>query len=324
MDLKDFKQGLNNWGQNKVPFLFIIDFEMQKPKAWRIDEINSDELLFEINGFSNATAAGSKKRDSLKFEMEACLDSEYKSKFSSVMHYLNRGDSFLTNLTIKTKIHSNRSLQELFYMSKARYKIWFKEEFLVFSPEIFIQIKNQKIFSFPMKGTIDATIPNAQEVILADQKELAEHITIVDLIRNDLSSVASSVKVTRFRYLEEVRTTSKNLLQISSEIQGDLPSEYASHLGDIIVSLLPAGSVSGAPKAKTLEIIQQVELEKRGYYTGVVGYFDGKNLDAGVMIRYIEKTEQGFFFRSGGGITTQSNVEAEFQETKDKVYVPIY
>lgn len=324
MDLKDFKQGLNNWGQNKVPFLFIIDFEMQKPKAWRIDEINSDELLFEINGFSNATAAGSKKRDSLKFEMEPCLDSEYKSKFSSVMHYLNRGDSFLTNLTIKTKIHSNRSLQELFYMSKARYKIWFKEEFLVFSPEIFIQIKNQKIFSFPMKGTIDATIPNAQEVILADQKELAEHITIVDLIRNDLSSVASSVKVTRFRYLEEVRTTSKNLLQISSEIQGDLPSEYASHLGDIIVSLLPAGSVSGAPKAKTLEIIQQVELEKRGYYTGVVGYFDGKNLDAGVMIRYIEKTEQGFFFRSGGGITTQSNVEAEFQETKDKVYVPIY
>jgi hypothetical protein len=86
-------------------------------------------------------------------------------------------------------------LRELFYFGNARYKIWYKEEFLVFSPETFIQIKNQKIVSFPMKGTIDATMPGAKEKILADQKELAEHVTIVDLLRNDLSSVASSVKV---------------------------------------------------------------------------------------------------------------------------------
>ncbi len=191
MDLKNFKEMLNDWGHNKVPFLFFIDFEMQKPKAWRINEIKSDELLFEINGFSNAPKSKIGKNASFNLEIESSLDTQYESKFSRVMHYLNRGDSFVTNLTIKTKIHTNHTLHELFYLVNARYKIWYKEKFLVFSPEIFIQIKNRKIFSFPMKGTIDATIPDAKEVILNDQKELAEHVTIVDLLRNDLSSIAS-------------------------------------------------------------------------------------------------------------------------------------
>ncbi|MCX8490337.1 MAG: aminodeoxychorismate synthase component I [Cyclobacteriaceae bacterium] len=322
--MNNFKEQLNDWGHNKVPFLFLIDFELQKPKAWQINEISSAELLFEINGFSNAPKEKIEKKESLKLEVEPSLNSEYKSKFSRVMNYLNRGDSFVTNLTIKTKIHSKHLLRELFYLADARYKIWYKERFLVFSPEIFIQIRDQKIFSFPMKGTIDATIPQAKEKILADQKELAEHVTIVDLLRNDLSSVASSVKVKRFRYVEKVKTSDKNLLQISSQIQGNLPLDYSSHIGDILFSLLPAGSVSGAPKVKTCQIIQEVEGESRGYYTGIVGYFDGVNLDSGVMIRYIEKAGNDLFFRSGGGITTQSNVEAEYQEALDKIYVPIY
>jgi para-aminobenzoate synthetase component 1 len=324
MVLNNFKEQLNDWGHSKVPFLFFIDFEMQKPKAWLINKINSDELLFEINGFSNAPKSEFGKNASLNFEIESSLDTQYKSKFSRVMNYLHRGDSFVTNLTIITKIHSNLTLRELFYLGNARYKIWYRDEFLVFSPETFIQIKNQKIFSFPMKGTIDATIPRAKEKILADQKELAEHVTIVDLLRNDLSSVASSVKVERFRYVEEVKTNGKNLLQVSSEIQGDLPPDYSSHLGDILFSLLPAGSVSGAPKVKTCQIIREVEGEQRGYYTGIVGYFDGVNLDSGVMIRYVEKEGDQLFFRSGGGITTQSNMEAEFQEALDKIYVPVY
>jgi para-aminobenzoate synthetase component 1 len=324
MDLKNFKEKLNDWGHNKVPFLFFIDFEMQRPKAWRINEIKSDELLFEINGFSNIPKSKIGKNASLNFEIESSLDTQYESKFSRVMHYLNRGDSFVTNLTIKTRIHTNHMLRELFYFGNARYKIWYKEKFLVFSPEIFIQIKNRKIFSFPMKGTIDATISDAKEVVLNDQKELAEHVTIVDLLRNDLSSVASSVKVERFRYVEEVKTNGKNLLQVSSEIQGDLPPDYSSHLGDILFSVLPAGSVSGAPKVKTCQIIREVEGENRGYYTGIAGFFDGVNLDSGVMIRYIEKIGNDLFFRSGGGITTQSNVEAEYQEALDKIYVPVY
>ena len=174
-----------------------------------------------------------------------------------------------------------------------------------------------------MKGTIDATTLNAKEKILNDPKELAEHVTIVDLIRNDISQVASNVRVERFRYVEEVKTHDRSLLQVSSEIVGDLPSDCASRIGDIIVSLLPAGSVSGAPKAKTLEIIREAEVVNRGYYTGVFGYFDGINLDSGVMIRFIEKDGDKLFYRSGGGITTQSNAKSEYQELIDKIYVPI-
>ena len=197
-----------------------------------------------------------------------------------------------------------------------------ENEFLVFSPEIFVQIREGKIHSYPMKGTIDATLPGSREKILADQKELAEHVTIVDLIRNDLSQIAKHVAVKKFRYIDEIRTSAKTLLQVSSEIVGDLPPGYESMLGDLLIRLLPAGSVSGAPKPKTLAIIEEAEGEKRGYYTGVFGYYDGKNLDSGVMIRFIEKQGARFFYRSGGGITAQSDVTAEYQEVIDKVYVP--
>jgi para-aminobenzoate synthetase component 1 len=193
----------------------------------------------------------------------------------------------------------------------------------VFSPETFIQIKEGKIFAYPMKGTIDAEVENAATILLNDEKERAEHVTIVDLIRNDLSQVASQVQVTRFRYLDHIKTNSGSLLQASSEISGILPVDYYCHLGDIMVSLLPAGSICGAPKPKTIEIIQQAEEEERGYYTGVIGYFDGTNLDSGVMIRFIENVDGQYYYRSGGGITTQSKMEAEYQETIHKIYVPV-
>lgn len=110
---------------------------------------------------------------------------------------------------------------------------------------------------------------------------------------------------------------------MSSEIVGQLSIGYRSELGDILLHLLPAGSVSGAPKLKTLEIIKKAEQEKRGYYTGIFGYFNGEALDSGVMIRFIEKEKDNFFYRSGGGITTQSTAQEEYQEAFDKIYVPI-
>ena len=175
-----------------------------------------------------------------------------------------------------------------------------------------------------MKGTIDASIPDAEKIILNDEKELSEHVTIVDLIRNDLSTVASNVQVKRFRYIDKINTNQKDLLQVSSEICGDLEKDFGSRIGSILISLLPAGSISGAPKNKTIEIIQATENEKRWYYTGVAGYFDGQNLDSGVMIRFIEQEGSQFYYRSGGGITSQSKMESEYQEAIDKIYVPLH
>lgn len=172
-----------------------------------------------------------------------------------------------------------------------------------------------------MKGTIDANIPNAEALILADTKELAEHATIVDLLRNDLSKVASHVKVSKYRYYEKIETQQGAIGQVSSAIEGMLPNDYHSSIGDILFDLLPAGSVSGAPKNKTKEIIAAAEQMERGYYTGVAGYFDGNNLDSCVLIRYLEANNR---YRSGGGITAKSIALNEYEEMINKVYVPTF
>jgi para-aminobenzoate synthetase component 1 len=321
MILTDFVKAMNQMGQGRVPFLFLIDFEMKHPVILPLREVNPARILYSINGFTNANKK--KSTSPVSLEKTPASRSGYLEKFSKVLSHLEYGDTFLTNLTIATEVKLECSLQELFFHCEARYKLFFDDQFLVFSPETFVKIRNGMVYAFPMKGTIDASIPMASEKILADKKELAEHVTIVDLIRNDLSQVASHVNVARFRYIEEVRTRSKNLLQASSEICGQLDKEYLNHLGDIMLKLLPAGSVSGAPKPKTLEIIKEVEGEDRGFYTGVFGYFDGKDLDSGVMIRFIERKTGKYFYRSGGGITTQSVAESEYQEAIDKVYVPV-
>ena len=234
------------------------------------------------------------------------------------------GNSFLTNLTFPTPITTTLTLKEIFHLSEAPYKLLFKNLFVVFSPELFIEIKDHKISSYPMKGTIDAAQINAESIILNDPKEIAEHHTIVDMIRSDLSSVSTNVKVERFRFLNKVKTHNKTLLQVSSEITGELPENFQSHLGDIFSKLLPAGSICGAPKKKTLEIIHQAEIYERGYYTGVFGIFDGMDLRSAVMIRFIEKSGAGYIFKSGGGITFSSDPEKEYLELIDKVYVPIH
>jgi para-aminobenzoate synthetase component 1 len=324
MKLEEFIEQCNTWGHRRIPFLFIVDFELEQPLAVKLESLDPVEILFEINGFTNVKSKPEVNKSLLRlFQQVPPSIEDYTQKFNLVFDRLVYGDSFLTNLTIKTEVQPSGSLRDLFFMSKAKYKLLYKNEFLVFSPEIFVRIQDGKIFSNPMKGTIDASFPGAREKILKDTKELAEHVTIVDLIRNDLSQVAFDVSVKKFRYVEELKTNHKSLLQVSSEIVGTLNQQYKSRIGDILVKLLPAGSVSGAPKPKTIEIIKQAEQEKRGYYTGVFGYFDGEKLDSGVMIRFLEHVQGKYFYRSGGGITTQSVLEAEYREVIDKVYVPV-
>lgn len=322
MSIHEFTETLDSWGDQGIPFLFLVDFEMNKPLAFRLADIDPETLIYDFNGNTNAPPADLSK-SALSLGLHPLSLAEFEKKFKKVIQHLEYGDSYLTNLTIRTELESSLSLQDLFYRSKAKYKLLFRNEFLFFSPEIFIQIRGGKIFSYPMKGTIDAAIPGARQQILSDNKELAEHVTIVDLLRNDLSLVADNVKVSRFRYIDELVTNDKRLLQVSSEIVGDLGPAPLSKLGRLMVKLLPAGSVSGAPKAKTVEIIKQAEQEDRGYYTGVAGVFDGRFFDSCVMIRFIEQRQGKLFYRSGGGITTQSILEKEYQEAIDKIYVPL-
>ncbi|HRS54448.1 MAG TPA: chorismate-binding protein, partial [Bacteroidales bacterium] len=128
----------------------------------------------------------------------------------------------------------------------------------------------------------------------------------------------------KFKYLSYIKTNRKNLIQMSSQICGELENSWESRLGNILLSILPAGSVTGAPKKKTLEIIKLAEPYDRGWYTGIFGIFDGKNFYSYVMIRFIEKKGNDYYFKSGGGITVNSCPKNEYQEMINKVYVPIY
>ena len=173
-----------------------------------------------------------------------------------------------------------------------------------------------------MKGTIEASTPNAKEKILANEKEMAEHIMIVDLMRNDLGMVATDIKVEKFRYIEKIKAGDKELLQVSSKISAKLPTNWRENISSILNTMLPAGSITGTPKRSTVEIIKNIENYKREFYTGVFGIFDGKNLYSAVMIRFIENRDGKLFYKSGGGITIDSDAQSEYVELIDKIYLP--
>lgn len=310
---------INEMGRAAKPFLFIVDFHAKEGFVIAKDKLEEKYIRFafsdkqKVKQFNNV----------LEWKINPVHKKAYARRFKYVKDQIYLGNSFLTNLTQPTKLITNLSLEEIYENSYAPYKLWLKDQFVVLSPETFVLIENGIIKTFPMKGTIDASVPDAETIILNDVKEMAEHATIVDLLRNDLSIVAGNVQVTRYRYVEKIKTLQKDLLQVSSEICGVLPEDYRSHLGDIIFKLLPAGSISGAPKPKTLEIIEKAEAYERGFYTGVCGYFDGKKLDSAVMIRFVEQTKDGLIYKSGGGITFQSEMEKEYEELIQKVYVPV-
>ena len=285
------------------------------------------ENIFQFNfdGITNQKNANTNKvsshKSAFEFNKTPISLEDYKNKFDQIKKEIEIGNSFLVNLTAKTKINSNYTIADIFNKANAKYTCYLKDEFVCFSPETFVKIKDGKIYSYPMKGTINARIPDAKNILLNDPKEISEHATMVDLIRNDLSRVSKNVKVNKYRYYEEIVTQQGNLGQVSSEIMGELSANYDENIGDILFDLLPAGSISGAPKQKTVNIIAAAEKEDRGYYTGIAGYYDGQDLDSTVLIRYLQNDN---YYRSGGGITCNSEALNEYQEMIDKVYVPLF
>lgn len=318
--MQNFIRTADRFGKLKRPFLFLIDFERRKPLIFPLEEAHASGLFFDFSGKSNIEA----RRIDKLFEFEAFPPepARYRQGFELVQKEIRAGNSYLLNLTYPSEIHTNYSLEELFFAASAKYKLWLAERFVCFSPETFVRIRNNKIYAYPMKGTMSADEPNALQTLMASAKEFAEHNTIVDLIRNDLALVAENIRVTKYRYPEKLETHRGAIYQTSSEICGELEN-WRENIGSILAKLLPAGSVSGAPKEKTLEIIRRAEAGERGYYSGVFGLFDGEALESAVAIRYIEQADGRLIFRSGGGITAQSDLYDEYRELAEKAYVPI-
>lgn len=313
---------MNECGKTATPFLFAVDFAL-KDGFFVKNPTEQAHILFRTPLGNNQTNNQPNiKLSEIELNAHPISYEEYKTQFDVVLDGLMRGDSYLCNLTVKTPISTNISLKDIFQLSRSPYGLLVPDCFVCFSPERFVKISEGKISTNPMKGTISANIPNAEQKILSDPKETAEHNTIVDLLRNDLGMVAENIEVSRFRYIDRIPTKHGDILQVSSEIRGDLPKDYLSRLGDIIFRMLPAGSICGAPKESTVDIINRAEPESRGYYTGIFGYFDGKEFDSAVLIRFIQKEEDKLYFHSGGGITVNSQVESEYEEVIEKIYFP--
>lgn len=320
--LMDF-DAMNTFYEKKIPFFFIFDFDLRNGEVIPLDATEGNNILFstgEIQNFKEKTFSLKK----MKWQKYPVSFKEYERQFNRVKEHIYAGNSYLINLTFSTPVVTDCDLLSLFYAGHSSYKLFYKNRFIHFSPEPFIKITGDEVCSFPMKGTMDASIPQAEEKLMNNHKEINEQYIIVDLIRNDLSMVAKEVTVENFRYMQRISTNEKELLTISSKIRGRLMNEFRNKPGDIFQKVLPAGSICGAPKKRTVEIIAETETHKRNFYTGVWGIFDGKKIDSCVIIRYLENDNGDFIYKSGGGITAKSDAAAEYQEMIDKIYVPVY
>ena len=314
---------MNNLAMKGVPFLFIIDYEGKHAVVEPENEVNANELRYCFNGKGNATQTAKPTNGDIEWRIEPPTEAEYQHGFNIVRNAMLAGNSYLANLTCRIGLRTNLSLPDLYNAAEARYRLWMKDKLVCFSPETFVKITQGEISSYPMKGTAEDLSPSSAEQLLANEKEAAEHATIVDLIRNDLSMVAYDVHVERYRYVERLNTHRGPLLQTSSEIRGRLMPHLMQRPGDVIFSQLPAGSITGAPKKKTVEIIAEAENYHRDFYTGVMGRWDNGELDSAVMIRFIDQCHGKLFFKAGGGITAKSNWKDEYHEVIEKVYAPI-
>lgn len=323
--MENFEQKVTDLLHEKTPFLFLIDFLKAEKKVFTFEEAAANDIHFNVKGISNepklehshsGTAFTELRPKPIPFAI-------YEKAFDTVKNEIRNGNSFLLNLTFPSKLETSLPLKSIYGQASAPYKLRYKDQFVVFSPECYLKFKDGYVYSYPMKGTINSGVPNAKEKLLANKKELQEHHTIVDLIRNDLSMIAKEVTVTKFRYVDTIKKAGQELLQTSTEIRGKLPLTWKNSFAHLLLRTLPAGSISGAPKKKTLEIINQVEQGPRGFYTGIFGVFDGTDIDSAVNIRFIEKIDGSLYYKSGGGITHLSMLEDEYEELLEKIYVPI-
>ena len=329
---REIINNINILAKENEPFLFVINYDGDDAYIRRLKDIDPKECLYDFEGISNVVLDDGYKHplpSAIWWDIDAPAYENYERSFNIVKNNMLAGNSYLANLTCRVPVDCNLSLDDIFAHSKGKYRLLLRGDrnrgrrFVCFSPESFLRISHGRIYSYPMKGTIDASLPNARQELMNDTKEAAEHATIVDLIRNDLSRVATDVRVDCYRYVDTLHTNKSDILQTSSEISGLLPDDYRQHMGEIIDAQLPAGSITGAPKKKTVEIIREAERYDRGFYTGVMGIFNDGELNSAVMIRFVEQDENGMAFKAGGGITAKSCCRKEYEEVLQKIYLPI-
>ncbi len=253
---------------------------------------------------------------------------QYSEKVNKIKEYIKEGHIFQTVLsqrwTIETQQDGFELYKELRELNPSPYLYYFNYgdfEVIGSSPEMIVKQQNNRVFTCPIAGTRRRGVDAEEDALLKDEllrdeKERAEHVMLVDLARNDMGRISEfgTVKVTQFM---EVQNYS-HVMHIVSMVEGRKKGEF--HPLDLVSSFLPAGTLSGAPKIRAMEIIDELETVRRGLYGGATGYVDfSGDMDFCITIRTMVKKGRNVYLQAGAGIVADSVPKNEYQECCNKV-----
>jgi anthranilate synthase component 1 len=307
-------------------FKFIIAINHFNDELTLIENIEegSDSRIQEIETLINSRTYGLYKFETTGDETSNCTDEEYKNNITKAKQHCKRGDVFQLVLSrqfqqsfsgdefnVYRALRSINPSPYLFYFDYGNFKL------MGSSPEAQIKIDDEKAIINPIAGTFRRTGDMAQDILLGeklskDKKENAEHVMLVDLARNDLSKHASNVTVEIFK---EVQYFS-HVIHLVSTVKGKPIGKSIEIVGDTF----PAGTLSGAPKYKAMELIDTYENQTRGFYGGAVGFIGLDNqVNLAIAIRSFVSKNNTLFYQAGAGIVINSTEEGELQEVNNKL-----
>jgi anthranilate synthase component 1 len=302
-----------------------------------LEEKNNEELAYKrIEEIENIIKTTTLPIDfyninKIKIENEAKSNTtkeEFINMVKKAKKYIFEGDIFQVVLsqrwTLETKEHPFNLYRKLRSLNPSPYLFYFNfgdYQVAGSSPEMLVEVRGNEVFNCPIAGTRRRGKDEKEDLLLAkellnDEKEKAEHIMLVDLARNDMGRIAKigSVEVTEFMQVHYY----SHVMHIVSLVEGEKRDDKDSF--SVLSSFLPAGTLSGAPKIRAMEIIEELEKEKRGIYGGAAGYFSyNSDMDTCIAIRTMIIKENKVYMQAGAGITSDSNPEMEYEETRNKV-----
>jgi anthranilate synthase component 1 len=251
----------------------------------------------------------------------------FEKAVEKAKQYVTAGDIFQVVLSKRFQFQYSGSLltfyKSLRQINPSPYMFYLKfdkRQIVGASPEMLVRVDNRKVVTFPIAGTTPVVSCPQENLrlgreLLEDKKECAEHVMLVDLARNDVGRISNygSVRVPEFMQVHQF----SHVQHIVSQVVGDLKDGLESF--DALKAVFPAGTVSGAPKVRAMEIIEELEPSRRGPYAGAVGYFScNGNSDFAITIRTLFAEENKAYIQVGAGIVADSNPEKEWMETDHK------
>ena len=288
------------------------------------------EAVKKLEKIKNLLLTGEKSNEPGKLLSEVTplfSEKEFSEMIAKAKHHIKEGDIFQIVLSNRLQADFEGSLFNTYRILRtvnpSPYMFYFSGtdvEIAGASPETLVKLEDGILHTFPLAGTRPRGKTQAEDILLenellADKKELAEHNMLVDLGRNDLGKVSKfgSVKVKKLRSIERY----SHVMHIGSTVRGEIRPEYDAL--DALEAVLPAGTLSGAPKIRACQLIGELENNKRGVYGGAIGYIDFTgNMDTCIAIRLAYKKNGKVFIRSGAGIVADYEPDNEYMETINK------